>query len=166
MASRDYCIRYDRVHGLPGIQNVWQLATVFAEIALRRRGPESLPDSGFLVALVLIVDLAVYLVEVGFYGGVNQTFLLRYAVYTALMFLFVYTVLALFRLERRFRQTVSAFLGADIVITLGYLPIPAFGVLTGQDLQSAGFQLLSLVFAFWLIYVCATILARSLSQPL
>jgi hypothetical protein len=112
------------------------------------------------------VDLAVYLVEVGFYGGVNQTYLLRYVVYTALMFLFVYTVLALFRLERRFRQTVSAFLGADIVITLGYLPIPAFGVLTGQDLQSAGFQLLSLVFAFWLIYVCATILARSLSQPL
>jgi len=167
MAGRDYGIRYDRGRGLQGFQHVWQIATAFAEIALRRRGPESLPDSGFLVVLALLIDLAVYLVELGFYGGVSRLNLMLFAVDAVLMFTFVYAVLAFFRLERRFRQTVTAMLAADIVITLGFLPIAALAVLTGQDLQQAGpFLLLSLGFEFWLIYVCATILARSLSQPL
>lgn len=166
MAGRDYGIRYDPDRALSGKQNVWQLAAAFAEIALRRRGPDSLPDSGFLVALALVVDLLVYLVEVGFYGGVDQLGLLLFAVDTILLFLFVYSVLAFFRLERRFRQTIAAMLGVDIVITLCFLPFAAFGALSGQDLLSEPFLLLRLVFVFWLIYVSAAALARSLNQPL
>jgi len=145
---------------------LWQLATVFVEITLRRRGPDSLPDSAFLVAVVLIVDLLVYLVELGFYGGIDQIDLLLFAVDAILFFIFTYAMLGFFRLERRFRQTVVAVLAADVIITLSFLPIAAFGTMTGQDLLAEPFLILRIGFLFWMIYVSATIYARSLSQPL
>jgi len=143
---------------------VWQLAAAYAEIALRRRGPESLPDSAFLVAITLLVDFAAYLVELGFYGGIDGIGLVLYAADTALLFALVFGVLAFFRLERRFRQTMAALLGADVIITLAFLPIAALGTMTGQDLLADPFLWLRVGFLFWMIFVGATILARSLNQ--
>jgi hypothetical protein len=40
---------------------MWQLASVIGEIALRRRGPESLPESTFLVGLLLGLLVALML---------------------------------------------------------------------------------------------------------
>lgn len=145
---------------------MWQLAAAFAGIALRRRGPESLPDSGFLVGLVLIIDLAVYLVEIGFYGGIDQAGLMLFGIDMLLLFVFVYALLSFFRLERRFRQTITAILGADIIISLCFLPVASIVTLLGLSVTEEPFLVLPLVFLFWQIYVSATILARSLSQPL
>jgi hypothetical protein len=166
MNGRNYRIRYDFAHDFRSVQGVWQLAAAFAEIALRRRGPDSLPDSAFLLALVIIVDLAVYLVEIGFYGGIDRMGLVLFASDLLLLLVFVYAVLAFFRLERRFRQTVTAILGADIIISLSFLPIAAIATMAGLSVMSEPLVIVPLVFLFWQIYVSATILARSLSQPL
>ena len=47
---------------------MWQLASAVGEIVLRRRGPESLPDSNFLVAFLLVISVLLSLVALFLYG--------------------------------------------------------------------------------------------------
>lgn len=151
---------------------MWQLATAFAEIALRRRGPESLPDSAFLLLLVLAADVAVSLVSETIVGGLTSLDLVLLSSNILLSLAFTFAALTFFKLERRFRQTASALLGTDVFITLVYLPFAAGARLSGIDLSDVDalgespFLWIWLVFFFWSIYVYAFVLARSLSQPL
>jgi hypothetical protein len=138
-----------------------------AEIALRRRGPDSLPDSGFLVVALLTVYVLVSLfVTVALVGGISLLVVARLAVDTALVLAFVFAGLSFFRLERRYRQTVSAMLGADIVISLAFLPVGFVGIALGFNVLEEPFIYISLAFRLWSIFIAASILARSLSQPL
>jgi len=118
------------------------------------------------VVLALAANFCVGFVQSGFYGGMGLRGLLLFVLNAILMLVFVYGVLAFFRLERRFRQTVAALIGVDTVVTLCFLPIPALGTLAGADLTSEPFGVIQVGFVFWLIYISATILARSLSQSL
>ena len=146
---------------------MWQLATAMAEIALRRRGPDSLPESGFLVFFLLAVHILLTLVvTAALIGGLTTELLLRFAADIALFFAFVYAILSFFRLERRYRQTVSAMLGADIFINLAFLPAGLAGIALGLDILEFPFAWVSLAFQLWSIFIAASILARSLSQPL
>jgi uncharacterized membrane protein HdeD (DUF308 family) len=74
--------------------------------------------------------------------------------------------LSFFRLERRYRQTLSAMLGADIFINLAFLPVGIVGIALGFDILDRPFGWISLAFNLWSIFIGASILARSLSQPL
>jgi len=144
---------------------MWQLATAFAEVALRRRGPESLPDSNFLVLALLAAYLLVTLVDLALFGGLTGLDLALLVATTLLFFAFIFAVLAFFKLERRFRQTISAILGADICITLAYLPFAIGGLALRVDITMLPFLWLRIGFFLWSIFIAATILARSLSQP-
>jgi hypothetical protein len=146
---------------------VWQLAVALAEVALRRRGPDSVPDSGFLLFLLLAVYiLLALLMTAALVTGFTPRLLAELALNTALFFAFVYAVLSFFRLERRYRQTVSAMLGADIVINLAFLPVGVIGVASGFDILEPPFIWIRLAFYLWSVFIAASILARSLSQPL
>lgn len=146
---------------------MWQLTTAMAEIALRRRGPESLPDSAFLVFFLLALDVLVILARNAMLlGGLTPQFLIRFGADIVLFFAFFYAVLRFFRLERRYRQTVSAVLGADILITLAFLPLGLAGVALGFDVLELPFVSIGVAFECWSLFIAASILARSLSQPL
>jgi hypothetical protein len=146
---------------------VWKLASAVADIAMRRRGPDSLPDSTFLVLFLLgAYVLVALLVSVVLTGGLTVRGLARLAVDTALFFAFVYAVLCFFRLERRFRQTVSAMLGASIFINLAFLPVGALGLALGLQILDSPFVWFGLAFEIWSIFIAAWILARSLGQAL
>jgi len=141
--------------------------TAVAEIALRRRGPDSLPDSAFLVSFLLALQILVSLAKaLVLFGGLTPQFLIRFSADIVLFFAFVYAVLSFFRLERRYRQTLSAVLGVDIVISLAFLPVGVAGVALGFDIVDFPFVWISLAFDFWFIFIAGSILARSLSQPL
>jgi hypothetical protein len=92
--------------------------------------------------------------------------LVRLAADTLLVFAFVYAVLSFFRLERRYRQTLSALLGADILISLAFLPVGVIGVGLGFDIFEDPFVWVTRGFYLWSVFISASILARSLSQPL
>lgn len=146
---------------------MWQLATAVVEIALRRRGPDGLPDSSFLVALFLALQVVLMLVvAVVVTGGLTAEILWRFGARLALFFAFVYAVLRFFRLERRYRQTVSAMLAANLVITLAFLPVAMVATALGIDVLGISFIAVSGLFDLWSIFIAASILARSLSQPL
>jgi hypothetical protein len=167
MGGGDYGIGYDRARVRSGRQSVWQLVTAVAEIALRRRGPDSLPDSSFLVFFLLGVYVVVaLLVSAILVSGNTASSLARLAADTALFFAFVYAVLSFFKLERRYRQTMSAMLGADIVINLIFLPVGVAALALGFDILEPPFGWVSLVFYLWSVFIAASVLARSLSQPL
>jgi len=68
--------------------------------------------------------------------------------------------------ERRFRQTMSALLGVDIVVYLVFFPIALVGLGLDLNLESDQFYSLRLVLYIWWFAVAAMVLARSLSQPL
>lgn len=144
---------------------MWSLATAMTEIALRRRGPESLPDSTFLVLFLLVVDIFVTLVSLLLSQSVSRVTLILLASDAVLSFAFVFAVLTFFRLERRFRQTVSAMLGADIIISLAFLPIGAVGLAMGLEPLASPLLGARLIFYFWYVFIAASILARALSQP-
>jgi hypothetical protein len=145
---------------------VWKLAAAFAEVALRRRGPESLPDSMFLVVVLLAIDLGISILLLTLVSSQASTDFLLLVIDTALYLAFIYAVLTFFKLERRYRQTVTALLGADIWITSAYLMLAIVALGFGLELGAPPVGWLELALYFWLVYVSAWVLARSLSQTL
>lgn len=145
---------------------MWQLASTIGEIALRRRGPESLPDSTFLVGLLTSVFLLVSLTFLLLSGLLNWLSLGNLAAQLVLVFAFVFAVLTFFKLERRYRQTICAILGIEILITLVYMPFALGGLLLNLDLEASPFIWLRLALFFWSVLIEAQIFARALSQPL
>jgi len=145
---------------------VWQLASVIGEIALRRRGPESLPDSTFLTGLLLMVFVTVSLFYLLLQGGFGWLGFGNLAAQLVLVFGFVFAVLTFFKLERRYRQTVSAILGVNIVVSLVYFPVALGGLALGIDLEGMPFSAIRYGFILWSVIMEAHIFARALSQPL
>lgn len=146
---------------------MWQLATAFAEIALRRRGPESLPDSTFLVLALLAARFVVALFDLVMVGAVNGVNLIYLILDAALWLAFVFAILRFFKLERRYRQTIAATLGAQLAIYLAYLPIAFGALILGFELTEMPFYWVRLIILlFWTEFVAAWVLARALSQPL
>ena len=137
------------------------------EITLRRRGPESLPDSTFLVGLLLGIYLLTSVVYLLIHGSLDARNLASLAAQIVLLFGFVFAILTFFRLERRYRQTVSAILGINIVILCFYFPFAFAGLLLDYDLlMGQVFLWLRLGLFLWSVIVEASIFSRALSQPL
>lgn len=145
---------------------MWQLARAFVEIVLRRRGPESLPDSTFLVLLTIVLIVALGVLSNLLLYELTPLYLLVLAVRVVLFLAFVYAVLSFFKLERRFRQTVAAWIGAELVISAFFLPLALLFVGFGLDVTSEGFIWLGIVEFLCIFVVGSRIMARSLSQPL
>jgi hypothetical protein len=146
---------------------MWQLASVIGEIALRRRGPESLPESTFLVGLLLGLLVALMLVLWWVTGDFSFSNAVRFAAHSALLFAFVFAVLTYFKLERRYRQTLCAILGVNILVLLVYFPFVLGGVLLSVDIDRTDFFIsLRIALFLWALLMEASIFARALSQPL
>jgi hypothetical protein len=145
---------------------VWQLASAIGEIALRRRGPESLPDSTFLTGLLLALWVLATLAYLALHGALSWLSLGNLIAQLALLLGFPYAALTFFKLERRYRQTMSALLGVSLVVLLVYFPVALAGLAFSLDLQSQIFGSIRLGFFLWSVIMAAHVFARSLSQPL
>ena len=145
---------------------MWNLAAALAEVLLRRRGPESLPDSGFLVAVLLVIDFGLSSAVLSLGSGFGGWDLLLLIVDMALYFAYIFAILSFFKLERRYWRTMTALLGADIWIMLLYIPLALLALGLGFNLDEAPFDWLQIALLLWLIYISAWVLARSLSQSL
>jgi hypothetical protein len=138
---------------------------VFVEITLHRRGPEHLPASQFFFMVVLAaslgVELAVLLVDEMAMRGVLVSFFT-----TALDLAFVWAVLKTFDRERRFRQTMSALLGANALLNLMIVPLALWS--QGLDVPEGEIALpwlCLLLLAIWSIDIAGFVLARALERP-
>ena len=108
-----------------------RLIPVILGITVHRRGPDELPSSPFLILWLLAASECAQLVTLRIAAAPDDAILVM-LVAVALDFLFVWAVLAAFERRQRFRQTMSAFLGAGVVLNV----ISALLVAWNQSLQT------------------------------
>ncbi|HET7131565.1 MAG TPA: hypothetical protein VFJ95_04920, partial [Gammaproteobacteria bacterium] len=94
----------------------------FFEITLHRRGPDSLPASGFLFGLVLIVYVLVTWFTQILPAPLEHP-LLFLLVDLAIDIAFIWSLLRAFEHERRFLQTAIAFFGVWTLLNLLGTPL-------------------------------------------
>jgi hypothetical protein len=143
---------------------VWPLILAFIEIALHRRGPESLPSSRFFVLGLLALDLPLGIIVLalrGVLGTYQFAFLL---LDTLLYFGFIFAVLRFFGRDRRFSQTAGALIGTDLLINALSLPVTFAATADGAIEQGSPLLWLYLALFLWWIDVAGYILSRALEQ--
>jgi hypothetical protein len=79
---------------------------------------------------------------------------------------YVFVVLRLFGHERRFRQTASALLGTDVLLSLIGLPLVFWARATGAAPDQWSMPMaLRLLIVLWWIDVAGFVLSRALARP-
>lgn len=135
----------------------------FFDLAILRRGPQDLPASSALLALLAVLSVLV--------GGINSAALFGGlgAALGANLFDLMLSVVTLFVLLQfrghaaRWMQTVSAFLGLGVLAGLIMLVVRPFAELMGAA-QFA--TLVDLVLAIWLHVALGSVLRHALGVPL
>lgn len=97
---------------------MWKLLQTFVDIALWRKGPQDLPASGFLAALVLVAYIVASFVQVRLLDLHLRSAMVIIAVDVTMMVAWVWAVLAFFARRQRFVQTFTAMLGVGVLLAL------------------------------------------------
>jgi hypothetical protein len=143
---------------------VLQVIRVIAGIAVHRRGPDELPSSPYSLLSLLAVSWLVELTALRTTAA-DQSVVLMF-LDTAVDFAFVWGVLTSFERPRRFRQTMSALIGADIVTNLASAPLlywhEALHVPEGTATVPT---FLLLLVAVWAIDIAGFVLSRAIERP-
>jgi uncharacterized membrane protein YagU involved in acid resistance len=144
---------------------VLTLILAFVEIALHRRGPEHLPPSRFLFALVLATYLVVALLTT---RVLNDPVYPMPAVLIQLVLelAFIWCVLRAFERQRRFVQAACAGFGTDTLLNLTGLPLIAWHrALAAPPTDVTIPQVLQFLLWVWSIDIAAAIMSRALERP-
>lgn len=145
---------------------MWRLASAFVEIALHRRGPESLPASPLLFRIVLAAYLLVGATLLSSGGALDTTRALLFVFNCALYLGYVWLILEVVKFRSRFLQTATALLGVDTFFNLVGIPIAAWTAAAQAAESLATFPaLLTVALFLWSIDVAAFVLARALDRP-
>jgi hypothetical protein len=146
---------------------VLRLILAFVDVMLHRRGPDSLPSSPFLLwslfALSFAADLAVI-----WMAGLSVRWVAVNVLVFGLNVWFVWALLRTFNRQARFRQTMTALLGANVILTLLQLPLVPLLLETPLDPENPTLtlpRLLGLLIVFWVIDITAFIFSRALERP-
>jgi hypothetical protein len=143
---------------------VLRLIFAFVEIALHRRGPDDLPASRFLFAVVLVAYLIAAFATLRLGAGVAHPILLL-IVDTAFSLTFIWSVLKAFDHERRFKQTASALLGTDTLLNVMSMPLIVWSKsLEGTGGDSSLVAILFALLAIWSIDISGFVLSRALDR--
>ena len=135
-------------------------------IALRRSGPEDLPDSTFLLVLTLaiyvVTQVPLALIAYGSSGSLARTVTIS----LLLLFAGLWILLRLTGYRARYRRTLTALLGTSALLSALSIPFSLWrqsmlGAETGVALPSTFLFAIML----WSIAIDGHILARALSRP-
>ena len=145
-----------------------RLIFAFVDIMLHRRGPDSLPSSQFLFWTLLALSILTDGVILWLAGEPGRAFAVSVLV-TGFDLWFVWGLLRTFNRQPRFRQTMTAMLGARVL--LGVLQAPLVRALVeaapSPDAQPqvglAG--VLWLLILVWSIDISAFVFSRALERP-
>ncbi len=142
------------------------LVVLFWDIARLRKGPAEVPDSVFLIRLLVVLSIAVGLLV----GAVSMPWLhslLWVLVDLAVTVLLLNVVLLIQGNRQRFNQTFIAILGTGILLNLATLPI--FLIIAQQPLDASGqlspglvLGLLFMAIVVWNVVILGHILSKTL----
>lgn len=148
------------------------LAQLYLDLAIWRRGPQHVPATGILLPLTLVAYFAVNallsaLLPAGVEGVNIGPWTLQLCVDVAFMLAWYWALLRLFGRGARYRQTITAIFGCQIVLTPAVL---VSGWLVGRYGEVAQLQLpvylAALAVLLWMLLAVAHILRAALERPL
>lgn len=145
---------------------MWRLASAFVDIALHRRGPEHIPASQFLLVFAFACYLLVGYVAISVGGAATSAALLLFVADSFVYIFYVWAVLAILKRPTRFKQTVTALLGVDVLFNL--IGIPLFiwnATVASADLDATLPTLFILGLLIWSLDVAGYIVSRALDRP-
>ena len=135
-------------------------------IVLCRRGPEDLPDSGFLLVLTVIVYAMLHVPAVFIRDVAMAEVLVQVALSIALAFAFTRILLQLAGFPQRNRQVLTALFGTGALLTALILPLMIWLQSAPQSQSALPLPgLILLIITLWSVVVDAHIIARALSRP-
>jgi len=144
---------------------VLRLIFAFVDIMLHRRGPDSLPSAPFLLWTVLALSIVAEWLIRWLGGEPARSFVVSLLV-TGFDLWFVWGVLRAFSRTARFRQTMTAILGAEVLLTILQAPLVlAPPPSDPQDRTLTLLGVLSLLIFVWWLDINAFVLARALERP-
>lgn len=144
--------------------DVWALIQTFLEIAIGRRGPDSLPASHFLLGLVA----GVYFLTNVLFGSVILSFdvaVTRSAIDVVASLAFVWVLLSLFERKARFAQTATAFLGLGVLLAVFALPLADALTLTEEEPRLGPPEMAIIALQIWWFGIAASIVSRAIAKP-
>jgi hypothetical protein len=147
---------------------VLRLIFAFVDIMLHRRGPDSLPSSSFLFWTLLGLSIVAEWAVLWLAGESGRAFAVSLLV-TGFDLWLVWAVLRTFNRTGRFRQTMTAMLGADLLLLMLQAPLvrplveASLSDPQNQEVSLRGVLLLMIL--VWSIDISAFVLARALERP-
>lgn len=147
------------------------IISLFWNLCLLRSGPEQVPTVGVFVGLVLIVNVLVStLVALSAPAELSLLQAVSIPVVAATVLAAgTLLMLSLKNLSHRFTATITALLGADIVITTLHLPLLLVAEPSGEPPFSVLEWLLilaQLALIFWWVTIAGFIFSRALTVPM
>ena len=142
-----------------------RLIFAFVDIMLHRRGPDSLPSSQFLLWFLLTLSVVARFVINWWANGSARAIAVDVLV-LGLDLWFVWALLRTFNKQPRFRQTMTALLGADIILSLLVAPILPWLELQDPQNPTLTLPVLLTVLAFvWALDINSFVFSRALERP-
>lgn len=135
-------------------------------IAIRKLGPEDLPDSGFLLGLTLVAYLVLQVPLALVAYGPSNAIVPSIGASALLLIAFLWVLLALNGYRSRYRQTLTALLGTSALLSLLSIPFSMWRQAT-HEFQAASALPSIIIFAImlWSLAIDGHILSRALSRP-
>jgi CDP-diglyceride synthetase len=144
---------------------VLRLIFAFVDIMLHRRGPADLPSSQFLLWVLLAISVAVELGLLAANGGGGRAAVVGLLV-AFLDLWFVWALLRAFGRERRFKQTMTALLGTETILSLVGAPlVPLVVAAASPEPQVTLPVILTALLGVWSIDIGAYVFSRALDRP-
>ncbi len=142
-----------------------QLATLFWEICLLRKGPQDVPSAAVLFWLLLVAGFIVDLImAVNFVSWQNA--LLVVLANTVLLFGVVVLLLVMLGYAARIMQTLTTLIGTGLVFSVIRMPLIIVIKLMPDDGETGIFGFLEIFILIWSLVVIAHILRHALSIQL
>ena len=139
------------------------LFKLFLDICLLRRGPQDVPASATLFAMVLVASLLIDVIVVASRSPVDEA-LLMVLINTSTMLLVVFILLRILGHAARSLQTLTALLGTGVIISCLLLPMLAMNAIFATE--SSMFEFFLVAFNFWSLVIITHILRHALEITL
>lgn len=148
------------------------LLGAYRDILFQRRGPEDLPDSGFLLRLTIALNASVSMVAVAIMGLSLARGALLYIVAAVLLIVLVGIALSALNLGSRLTQTLTAIFGGDVILTVFQWPIALWGRTLHDAAAAGGTPQISLPLLFaelvlivWWFTLISFVIHRATGRP-
>lgn len=139
---------------------MYELLKLFFDISLFKKGPQDIPDSNWLLRLLIVINIFISFLIIILSSNIVDT-VLQVLLGVLLILGSSWIILYVAKKLHRYLQTACALIGTDTLIS--FFALPAMATLIGQGTLIAFIAIVILMLWHWL--VTGHIFSQTLEQP-